>query len=148
MTRPANDMCDKENAFTCTNWGLLLVYYFHRCAGTTAGTTSPRTERRLALPFAKYKAGREVLVFELTQPAWKGRHFLVAGSSTSTPPAAVISQRMTVAFAQHLCQAVAEGRNRAHCFSPAIFNKRNSGSSHKKESSATAHCSVKANANF
>lgn len=148
MTCPANDMCDKENAFSWVNWGLLLVYCFHSCAGTTTGITSPRTGRRLTLPRAMYKAGREVLAFALTQLAWNVRHFHVAEGSTSTSTAG-ISQRTAVVFAQRLCQAAAEGRNRALCFSPVIFNKRISGSSHKKkESSTTAHCSVKANANF
>lgn len=61
----------------------------------------PLEQRWLTLPFAKYKAGREVLLFVLTQLAWKVRHFLVAEDSTSAP-AVVISQRMAAAFAQHL----------------------------------------------
>jgi len=99
MTCPANDTCGEKNAFTCLNEGLLLGCYFHRCAGTTAGIASPTTERRLAWPLAKRKAGREALVLVLTQPAWKAGHFLVAEGSMSTLTVeVVVSQRLAGAF--------------------------------------------------
>lgn len=76
-------------------WSLALVVLAPLWA------SHPREQKWLTLPFAKYKAGREVLVFVLTQLAWKVRHFLVAADSTSAL-AVVISQRIAAAFAQHL----------------------------------------------